>query len=245
MKILIASDLHYRLKQFDWLEKVASDYDAMIIAGDLLDISSHLDLNVQIVVISKYLKRISQKTRLLVCSGNHDGNEKNDNDEFIAPWLQKVRDSDLHVDGDNIYFEKTLITIFPWWDGEVTKNAVSEQFSMARQMQPEFSRWVWIYHAPPDNSPTSWNGNRFFGDRELNHWIDKYHPDIVISGHIHESPFKPAGSWIDKIGNTWVLNAGNYISDIPPYIILDLEGMTAEWHSLAGDGKKELDGLKI
>ena len=92
MKILVVSDLHYRLKQFDWLTDQASNFDAMIIAGDMLDISSYLDLSVQIVVMKKCLKAISEKTLLMVCSGNHDGNEKNDADEYVAPWLQEVRD---------------------------------------------------------------------------------------------------------------------------------------------------------
>ncbi|MGR8999987.1 MAG: metallophosphoesterase family protein [Gammaproteobacteria bacterium] len=238
MKILVASDLHYRLKQFDWLERQADDYDAIVIAGDMLDISSYLDLNVQIVVITNYLKKISQKTHLLVCSGNHDGNEKNEADEFIAPWLQEIRNRRLSVDGDNVYFGNTLITIFPWWDGEVTKLEVSEQFEKASRLQ--YERWIWIYHAPPDNSPTSWAGKRFIGDIELNKWIDRYQPDLVISGHIHESPFKPDGSWADRIGKTWVLNAGSYIGDVPPHIVIYLEAMDAEWYSLAGNDIRQL-----
>jgi predicted phosphodiesterase len=75
VKILVASDLHYRLKQFDWLASQAGSYDAQIIAGDLLDISFPMDLSVQIVVLKKYLRKIGAITPLLVCSGNHDGNE--------------------------------------------------------------------------------------------------------------------------------------------------------------------------
>ena len=238
MKILVVSDLHYRLKQFDWLTDQASNYDAMIIAGDMLDISSYLDLSVQIVVIKKCLKNIGEKTPLMVCSGNHDGNEKNDVDEFIAPWLQEARDEQVHVDGDNIFFGDTLFTIFPWWDGDVTKQEVSKQFEQASKLQ--FDKWIWIYHAPPDNSSTSWVGNRFIGDSELNKWIEKYEPNLVVSGHIHESPFKTNGSWVDQIGRTWVLNAGSHIGDVPAHIILDLEAMNAEWYSLAGSENRQL-----
>jgi len=238
MKILIASDLHYRLKQFDWLTRQAAQCDAMIIAGDLLDISSYLDISVQTVVMKKYLKTIGDQIPLLVCSGNHDGNEKNDADEYIAPWLQEVRGQQLHVDGDNVFFGKTLITIFPWWDGDVTRQEVAEQFAAASRL--EYENWIWIYHAPPDNSPTSWTGKRFIGDAELNKWIEQYHPRLVITGHIHESPFKPAGSWIDQIGKTWILNAGSHIGDVPAHIILDLEAMNAEWYSLAGSDSRQL-----
>lgn len=244
MKIIIASDLHYRLKQFDWLENVASQFDAMIIAGDLLDISSTLDLEVQIEVVCKYLQRICCKTRLLVCSGNHDGNEKNESDEFIAPWLRKVKHSNLHVDGDNVFLGRDLFTIFPWWDGDETKQQVKEQFEGSSLVRQGLCRWIWIYHAPPDNSPTSWNGRRHYGDHDLNRWIEQYSPDLVITGHIHESPFKTGGSWIDQIGNTWVVNAGNYPGEFPPYIILDLQEMAIEWYSLAGDEKKMLNWMK-
>jgi Icc-related predicted phosphoesterase len=238
MKILVASDLHYRLKQFDWLTSQASHCDAMIIAGDMLDISSYLDLDVQIVIIKKYLENIGEKTPLLVCSGNHDGNEKNDADEYIAPWLQEARAQQVHVDGDNVLFGSTLFTIFPWWDGDVSRKEVSEQFRKSSQL--EFDKWVWIYHAPPDNSSTSWVGKRFIGDSELNKWIEQYQPDLVVTGHIHESPFKTDGSWTDQIGKTWVFNAGSHIGDVPAHIILDLEKMSAEWYSLAGSDSRQL-----
>jgi hypothetical protein len=113
MKLLVTSDPHYRLKQFDWLVDHSHAYDAVAIVGDVLDISSMLDLDVQIDVIKKYLERISGGPTLLICSGNHDGNQKNATDEFIAPWLQDVRKRQLYVDGDNVLFGSTLITIFP------------------------------------------------------------------------------------------------------------------------------------
>lgn len=232
MKILVASDLHYKLKQFDWIASRADKYDAVVLAGDLLDISSFLDLNMQIDVIRKCLQKISEKTHLLVCSGNHDGNAKNAHDEFIAPWLQDTRGRRLSVDGDNVQFDDFLFTIFPWWDGDVTKEEVAQQIAEANAIECE--KWVWIYHAPPDNSPTSWVGSRFIGDAELSQWISQYEPDLVISGHIHESPFKKDGCWFDQIGRTWILNAGNNIGDVPAHIELDLDDMSARWVSLAG-----------
>ncbi len=239
MKILVASDLHYRLKQFDWLNSQAGHCDAMIIAGDMLDISSHLDLGVQIVVMKKYLKNIGEKIPLLVCSGNHDGNEKNENDEYIARWLQEARDKQVYVDGDNVFFGSTLITVFPWWDGDVTKQEVAEQIKQSSQL--EYEKWIWIYHAPPDKSLTSWVGKRFIGDAELNKWIEQYQPDMVVSGHIHESPFKTDGSWVDQLGKTWIFNAGSHIGDVPAHIILDIEAMSAEWYSLAGNDSRQLE----
>jgi Icc-related predicted phosphoesterase len=51
MKMLFAADLHYTLKQLDWLVANAGRYDLVIIVGDLLDLGSALDFEVQIVVV--------------------------------------------------------------------------------------------------------------------------------------------------------------------------------------------------
>ena len=89
MRMLFVADLHYTLKQFDWLAAHASDYDLVIIGGDLLDLGSPLDFDVQIVVVEKYLHRIRQKAPLLVSSGNHDGDVRNDAHESVAEWLSE------------------------------------------------------------------------------------------------------------------------------------------------------------
>jgi Icc-related predicted phosphoesterase len=56
----------------------------------------------------------------------------------------------------------------------------------------------------------------------------------VLSGHIHRAPFLSEGSWIDRVGKTWVFNPGQQIGEFPTYIRLDLDAMTAEWISCEG-----------
>ncbi len=48
MKLLFIADLHYTLKQFDWLTANADAYNLVVIGGDLLDASSSLEFDVQI-----------------------------------------------------------------------------------------------------------------------------------------------------------------------------------------------------
>ena len=62
MRILMVSDLHYTLKQFDWVTQVASEYDVVIVAGDLLSIASPVDPDAQIAVVLEYLARIAAQT---------------------------------------------------------------------------------------------------------------------------------------------------------------------------------------
>ena len=49
MKCLLVSDLHYTLKQLDWVARVAAYFDVVVIAGDHLDPSSTVAAQVQIV----------------------------------------------------------------------------------------------------------------------------------------------------------------------------------------------------
>jgi hypothetical protein len=53
----------------------------------------------------------------------------------------------------------------------------------------------------------------------------------VLSGHIHNAPFYADGAWIDRLGQSWVLNAGRQIGPRPSHVILDFNNMTARWVS--------------
>jgi Icc-related predicted phosphoesterase len=78
------------------------------------------------------------------------------------------------------------------------------------------------------------------GDEFLRQWIERFSPDLVLSGHIHNAPFSAEGSWVDRIGSTWVFNPGRQIGAHPTYIALDLAAMTAEWSSFEGKSIRQL-----
>jgi Icc-related predicted phosphoesterase len=236
--MLFVADLHYGLKQFDWVIANAPGFDAVLIGGDLLDLSSALDLETQIVVIEKYLTRISRNARLLVSSGNHDGDARNAADESVCRWLQDARDDDLHVDGESVMLGEMLLTICPWWDGPETRAEVERllEKDAARPKQ----KWIWIHHAPPAGSSVCWTGRKSAGDEVLAGWIRRFSPDFVLSGHIHNAPFYADGSWIDRIGGTWVFNVGRQIGPQPSFMILDFDRMTARWISVDEDVTRDL-----
>lgn len=240
MKCLLVSDLHYALKQYDWTMQVAADFDVVIIAGDHLDIAGHVDFRAQSVVMLKYFARLNAKSRLIVSSGNHDLDARNAAGEKIVRWIHQARRAGVPTDGDAVMIDGTLITICPWWDGPIVHAEIDAQ--LRRDAEREKRRWIWVYHAPPDHSPTSWVGDRYEGDEDLVRWIEAHSPDLVLSGHIHESPFKRGGSWVDRIGKTWVFNAGRQIGEIPAHVIFDTAHERAAWFSLAGAETVCLDG---
>jgi Icc-related predicted phosphoesterase len=244
MKILFVADLHYTLKQFDWLIGYASKFDAVMIGGDLLDLGSSLDLDTQIVVVEKYLARLCRITRIFVSSGNHDGDARTAAEESICRWLPDARAEFLNVDGDSVELGDTLVTICPWWDGEETRGKVESL--LVRESKRKKRHWVWIHHAPPDGSAVSWTGMKSAGDSVLTAWIARFAPDLVLSGHIHNAPFYEDGAWVDRLGETWVFNPGRQIGQEPSHVILDLDAMTASWVSMEGVSSQDLatpDGI--
>jgi len=239
MKILLLADLHYDLKKFDWVAHLASHFDVVVIAGDHLDLSSIVDRPAQAVVVQKYFRRIQQQTELLVCSGNHDLDSRDANGELVAKWLTRAKAVGIPADGDSVLHDDTLFSPCAWWDGDNARARIGEQLASDAARAP--SRWIWIYHAPPSESPTSWGGRRSYGDQALHDWIERYQPYAVFCGHVHQSPFVSGGSWADRIGDTWVFNAGHQIGPMPAHIIVDTDGVAAYWLSLAGGETVQLD----
>ncbi|MBB4393176.1 metallophosphoesterase [Bradyrhizobium sp. ERR14] len=227
MRCLVVADLHYSLPQFDWLVSAAPQFDLVIFAGDALDIGSTVDFRAQIVVVKRYLALLAAKTRVILCSGNHDLDERSAEGEKISRWISDVRELGIACDGDSFTIGDTLLTVCPWWDGPQIKQLIATQLGDAAALRPR--RWIWAHHAPPADSPISWGGKRFFGDVELAQWITQYQPSMVISGHVHQSPFIKDGSWFDRLGETWVFNAGLQPGRPPTCIVLDLDADQAFW----------------
>ena len=240
MRILVASDLHYRLPHYDWLVGAASspDIDAVALVGDLADVVNSVPLSVQAVVLERYLGRLAESSLVLVASGNHDLDGPGEHGEQVSGWLRGAGGERIHVDGASIDVGDTRFTICPWWDGPQTRQAVADQLAAAAEDRPE--RWVWLYHAPPAGTVLCRDGRREFPDHDLAGWIEEHHPDIVLCGHIHQAPWAEGGSWHARLGDTWVFNAGKQLGPVPPHITLDTSAGTAEWFGVFEVGTVEL-----
>jgi Icc-related predicted phosphoesterase len=232
VRILLVSDLHYSLPQFDWVVGAAADVDVVVIAGDHLDISSHVALSTQAFVVSNYVAMLREHTQVIISSGNHDLTGPDAHGENAALWLHGLRAQGVPTDGESFLVGDTLFTICPWWDGPLGRERVARHLAADAARRP--ARWLWVYHWPPTDSPTTWTGRSHYGDPDLAGWIAEHQPDMVFSGHVHGPPFKPDGSWVDRIGTTWVFNPGNQRGPQPTRIEIDLDEGTATWLSQIG-----------
>lgn len=240
MRILVVADIHYSLRQFDWLVEHGGDFDVVCIAGDLLEADSPVSLSAQAIVVRSYLDRLARVTRLLVCSGDHDLTGTDDTGERIAHWMAGLSEIDVVADGHSVEIDGTLFSVLPWWDGRNVRKEIAAQ--LARDGQREFTSWIWVHHAPPSGSPVAWSGQRYHGDNNLLEWIANYSPKVVFSGHVHDAPFVDGGGWVDRIDETLVFNMGRQTGETPAHIVLDTASDAAAWFSMEGVQKTALTG---
>ena len=237
MRILAVSDLHYRLRQVDWVLEVAPSFDAVMIAGDLLDVASPVPLDVQAVATRVALHTIAEATALFVASGNHDLDGRDAVGERIARWMEPLRDDGMYVDLQTVPLGEDLVTVCPWWDGPLAR-ATLEACLVEAAQRPR-RRWIWVHHAPPAGSPLAWDGHRSWGDDVLAGWIERFAPDVVLTGHVHQAPFVAGGRWADRVGSSWLFNPGRQPGPVPAHVELDLTAGTATW--TAGAERAEVD----
>jgi Icc-related predicted phosphoesterase len=243
VRLLCTSDIHYRLPQLDWLVDQARGVDVVVLPGDHLQVVGAAPLEAQILVVSKYLERLASVATVLASSGNHDLDGPGIDGEQRAGWLGRLRVDGLHVDGATVELPAAdgatvRFTVCPWWDGPLTRKLVDEQLAAAADARP--GRWVWVYHSPPAGTRLCTTGAREFPDHDLAEWIERWTPDLVICGHIHQAPWVEGGGWIDRLGDTWVINAGHQPGTVPAHVVVDLAAGTAEWVALPGGDEVQL-----
>jgi Icc-related predicted phosphoesterase len=231
MRLLVLGDLHYRLPHFDWLLGAAADGDAVAHVGGHRDGGSPVPHEVQTVVVTDYLDRLAEQTRVFASSGNHDLDGPGEHGEQVAAWLRRVAGG-AHVVGGAVDVGDTRFTVCPWWDGPVTREEVAAQLRAAATDRP--ARWIWLYHAPPAGTPLCHDGQRDFPDEEVADWIQELGPDLVFCGHVHQAPWADGGSWHARMGETWVFNAGKQIGKVPAHITVDTDAGTADWFGVFG-----------
>ena len=239
MRILAVTDVHYRLGHFDWLLANSASADVIAISGDLADIANPVPLEVQIFVIERYLEQLAESAVVLVVSGNHDLDGPGAHGEQVASWLRRPRNGPVHSDGASVDLDGYRFTMCPWWDGPITRQEVDAQLERAAVDRPR--RWIWLYHAPPAGTVLCFDGRRTFPDQDLADWIARYQPDIVFTGHIHQAPWTEGGSWHDKLGDTYVFNAGHQVGKVPAHIRIDTSTGTVDWFGVFDNESITLD----
>jgi Icc-related predicted phosphoesterase len=76
-------------------------------------------------------------------------------------------------------------------------------------------------HNPPFDTQTDCVGfGRSVGSKAVRRFIEKYQPDVCVTGHIHESRA------VDRVGKTQIINPGLFGSG--GYVVIRLAGSGLE-----------------
>ena len=232
VRILATADIHYSLRQFDWLAGELEGVDLLVLAGDLLDSSSAVEMEVQELVVGKYLRRFAGRRTVLSSSGNHDIQNLRSGGERTAQWMEDLARPELVPDYTSYQRDGVVFSVFPWWDGPETLERAVRRLEADAALPKQ--TWIWLHHNPPAGTPVAWTGRKCGGDAVATGWIERYQPDFVFSGHIHNAPFYGDGSWHARLGRSTIFNAGKQPGPEPARIILDLANRSAEWQSFEG-----------
>ena len=153
MKWLVVSDLHYGLRQYDWVCEVAADFDLVVIAGDLLDLRSVVPIEAQGVAVT------AQVGGSVPAAGSPRARATTISIAATA-WQTAAepvpaRGEQVLVDGDTAVVGDTLVSVCGWWDGPGGRADLDARFE-AEALSRTAARWAWVYHAPPTGSPLTW-----------------------------------------------------------------------------------------
>ena len=249
MKFLLTADLHYRLDWYEWILKNAPDYDAIAVAGDLLDMSQ--DLLPQVEFLRGWVAKMRLAgTPLFLCDGNHDFNSSalpwpiNPNEHPSpeqAAFGQRARLAEHWMDAlvdEGASIVSGMVKVFPELDNLIVSSlfyepedddvnySLFEKGAQLRRASPR-SPWLVLSHRPP----IGLIGREGTGSQFVGEWVDQFQPRIVLSGHDHQSPFAN-DTCCERIGLSHAFNPGHRTEAVayPCHIALDTKTMKYQWN---------------
>ncbi|MCR4327423.1 MAG: metallophosphoesterase [Nanoarchaeota archaeon] len=186
MKILAISDIHGDLGLVKKVAKLIDQekIDLVILAGDQTWFETS----------TKNLVGPLTKKRTLIIPSNHESEETLKSWEKIYPNLKSIHKKSHEEDGVGFFGSGTLE-----WGITNKKSPVYEELKKAHEKIKHLKKKIMVTHEPPAGSKIELLG--FPGTYGITKAIEKFSPDILICGHIHEG-----GGLIEKINKTRVIN---------------------------------------
>ena len=194
MRIVVLSDIHGNLKSLKTLDRPLRQADVVLLAGDITDFG---DAGCAAEIVEHIRRRCG---RVLAVPGNCDPPP-------VDRWLTEA--------GINLHGR--AVNIDTWWfigvGGALPgtggfPNASGEQL-FAEALEGAYSqcgqtdRLVMVSHQPAwQTALDAVAPGRYAGNRAIRTFIDRTHPKLAVSGHIHEI----IGT--DRLGSTTLVNPG-------------------------------------
>jgi len=240
MKLLLVSDLHSDQTKLSFLSEMAASYDAVIIAGDLIDQFSSDPRVVQTARIHRWVRSLRSKDVTLAwCSGNHDFmRPASQHPRLPSPaWMHDLPAntqilSDCQSGVLELAGSRLVVSTLPWpvAGHEVYLGGYCTSYHRycerilaegARLRDETGGKWLMVVHSPPSETIL---GSLEEASDLVRSWVNRFQPDFSSHGHLHDGPLKNGGRWIARCGKTVSLNAGQAPNgEMPLFIGLSIE----------------------
>lgn len=193
LKILAASDIHGDLGLVKKLAKRAKRerVDVIVLCGDITLAETNLE------GLVGPLKQSCKK--LILVPGNHESiATANFLAALYSPGVYNLHGYAIQI-GDVGFFGIGLsnIGIFQFDESEVEK-LLEDSFEKIKNARKK----VMVTHTPPYGTKLD-NLGFFVGSTGIRKAVERFQPDIVLCGHIHETFGK-----VDRIGRSKIINVG-------------------------------------
>lgn len=201
MKILTASDIHGEVENIRKIVEKAKRYDVdlILLGGDI----THLEMKLEGIIGE--LKKAEKP--IIMVPGNEESIATLDFlVELYSPGVYNIHAYAIQFKDIGIIGIGGATKVGPHF---ITEKEVWESLVKSFQRIKDKKIKIILAHEPPDNTKLSL---KFGGSRALREFIEKYNPDLVVCGHIHESQ-----GIVDRIGKTIIINPG------PEGVVIDLE----------------------
>jgi len=195
MNILALTDIHGHSEELrKILNSIDQPIDLVLIAGDITNFGNYNKIKEIISLFESFRKPY------YYVPGNCD---------YINEFKEDVNKNNLH--GKYIKFYDYIIlgiggstrtpfnTAFELEEKEI-KEIILKTYSNIKE---NYKKLILLSHSPPyDCKVDTTKTGRKAGSKSIREFIEKYSPDLVICGHVHEA------KGIDKIGKTLIVNPG-------------------------------------
>ncbi len=185
MKVLFLTDVHASEDALRWIKRKGKDYQALLIGGDLAKGGAQ-------DFIGRFLSAaLSTGRPVYFVQGNADKPSASVPEAVISLHGKTAKLGNYTVGGLGGSSATPFGTPF-----ELTDEAARGLLDSLGHVDIPLS------HCPPYKTKCDWAGGRHVGSVPVREYVEREEPDLVLSGHAHESPA------IDKIGATTLVNAG-------------------------------------
>ncbi len=194
MKILAFADIHGASEKVEQILKQESDFDAIIIGGDLTTNGTVKQAEVALRRFMRFGKP------LFAVAGNMDRPET---DEAFEKIGVSVNGRGMMLDQVGIFGVSAAPPTPFHTPYEITEDEIALRSHSGWKDIQSAKTTIFVPHAPPFNTGVDTvPGGNHVGSTSVRRFIELHQPSVVVCGHIHEA------RGIDTLGNSTIVNCG-------------------------------------